>query len=237
MRPTFQERTFKPMNNPFESLKNVFFVFAVILIAGTVGYRWLEGFDWLQSFYMVIQTVSTVGFNEVGPLSTGGIWFTIALIVGSFGTFAYGAGLLAQLAIDGKVQLYLRTKRLERKVEKLRNHTIVCGLGRNGRQVVSKLKAYGVQVVVLELNEERANRYREELVGVLVLIGDATNDEILEKAKAKLAKEKAKNKGKGKKSKSRGNETRKPNGKPDKAKPHCTNCKTEGHAVDRCWEK
>ena len=170
------------MNNPFESLKNVFFVFAVILIAGTLGYRWLEGFDWLQSFYMVIQTVSTVGFNEVGPLSIGGIWFTIALIVGSFGTFAYGAGLLAQLAIDGKVQLYLRTKRLERKVEKLKNHTIVCGLGRNGRQVVSKLKAYGVQVVVLELNEERANRYREELVGVLVLIGDATNDEILEKA-------------------------------------------------------
>ena len=67
-------------------------------------------------------------------------------------------------------------------MEKLKNHTIVCGLGRNGRQVVSKLKAYGVQVVVLELNEERANRYREELVGVLVLIGDATNDEILEKA-------------------------------------------------------
>ena len=59
------------MNNPFESLKNVLFVFAVILIAGTLGYRWLEGFDWLQSFYMVIQTVSTVGFNEVGPLSTG----------------------------------------------------------------------------------------------------------------------------------------------------------------------
>jgi len=170
------------MNNPFESLKNVFFVFAVILIAGTVGYRWLEGFNWLQSFYMVIQTVSTVGFNEVGPLSTGGIWFTIALIVGSFGTFAYGAGLLAQLAIDGKVQLYLRTKRLERKVEKLNNHTIVCGLGRNGRQVVSKLKAYGVQVVVLELDEERANRYREELDGVVVLIGDATNDEILEEA-------------------------------------------------------
>ena len=67
-------------------------------------------------------------------------------------------------------------------MEKLKNHTIVWGLGRNGRQVVSKLKAYGVQVVVLELNEERANRYREELVGVLVLIGDATNDEILEKA-------------------------------------------------------
>ena len=59
---------------------------------------------------------------------------------------------------------------------------IVCGLGRNGRQVVSKLKAYGVQVVVLELEEERANRYRAELDGVVVLIGDATNDEILEKA-------------------------------------------------------
>src|SRR5210317_2534929 len=157
------------MNNPFNSLRKVLAIFGFILLAGTVGYRYIESYSWLEAFYMVIQTVSTVGFNEVRPLSTGGTWFTIALIAGSFGTFAYGAGLLAQLAIDGKVQLYLRTKRLERKVEKLKNHTIVCGLGRNGRQVVSKLKAYGVQVVVLELDEERANRYREELVGVLVL--------------------------------------------------------------------
>ena len=170
------------MNNPFHSLRKALAVFAFILLAGTVGYRYIESYSWLEAFYMVIQTVSTVGFNEVRPLSTGGTWFTIALIVGSFGTFAYGAGLLAQLALDGSVQQYVKTKRLERKVEKLAGHVIVCGLGRNGRQVVDRLLSYKAQVVIIEQDAERAERFREEFAGALLIIGDATADEILEKA-------------------------------------------------------
>jgi len=170
------------MNNPFHSLRKALAVFAFILLAGTVGYRYIESYSWLEAFYMVIQTVSTVGFNEVRPLSTGGTWFTIALIAGSFGTFAYGAGLLAQLALDGSVQQYVKTKRLERKVEKLAGHVIVCGLGRNGRQVVDRLLSYKAQVVIIEQDAERAERFREEFAGALLIIGDATADEILEKA-------------------------------------------------------
>ena len=90
------------MNNLFLSLRKVLIVFALILLGVTLGYRYIENLPWLDAVYMVIQTVSTVGFNEVKPLSTEGVWFTIALIVSSFGTFAYGAGLLAQLAIDGR---------------------------------------------------------------------------------------------------------------------------------------
>ena len=101
---------------------------------------------------------------------------------GSFGTFAYGAGLLAQLALDGSVQQFVKTKRLERKVEKLEGHVIVCGLGRNGRQVVDRLLSYKAQVVIIEKDAERAERFKEELVGALLILGDATADEILEKA-------------------------------------------------------
>jgi voltage-gated potassium channel len=175
------------MNNPFISLRKVIILFALVLVAGTLGYRFIEGYNWLQALYMVIQTVSTVGFNEVKPLSTSGIWFTIALIVTSFGTFAFGAGLLAQMALDGSIQYYVRTKRLERKVEKLNNHVIVCGLGRNGRQVVDRLKSYQATVVVIESDEERVERFRDELQGVLLIKGDATLDEVLEKANIRKA--------------------------------------------------
>ncbi|MEY2963706.1 MAG: hypothetical protein RL754_967 [Bacteroidota bacterium] len=168
------------MNKPIQSLTRVLLLFSSILIIGTFGYRWIEEYEWLESFYMVIQTVSTVGFNEIRPLSTAGTWFTIGLIASSFGTFAYGAGLLTQLLIDGNLQFYLRTKRLERKVEKLENHIILCGLGRNGRQVLNKLQAYGANVVVIENDIERAEPVRAK--GTLVIIGDATDDATLQRA-------------------------------------------------------
>lgn len=176
------------MNNPLISLRKVLAVLAFIMVAGTVGYKFIEGYHWLQAFYMVVQTVSTVGFNEIQPLTEAGTWFTILLIISSFGTFAYGAGLLAQLAIDGSVQEFVRTKRIERKVEKLNNHVIVCGLGRNGRQVVSKIKAYGAPVVVIENDKERADHFREQLKDCHVIIGDATEDATLERASITTAK-------------------------------------------------
>ena len=169
------------MNNPFNSFRKVLIFLALILLGGILGYRYIENLSWLDALYMVIQTVSTVGFNEVKPLSIKGVWFTIALIVSSFGTFAYGAGLLAQLAIDGKVRRFLLTKRIERKVKKLEGHTVVCGLGRNGRQVVSKLQAYGADIVVIEKDDNRATDFRSQFDNVLVVVGDATDDVILEK--------------------------------------------------------
>lgn len=176
------------MNNPLISLRKVLAVLAFIMLSGTIGYRFIEGFEWLPAFYMVVQTVSTVGFNEIQPLSAAGTWFTIVLIISSFGTFAYGAGLLAQLAIDGSVQEFLRTKRIERKVEKLNQHVIVCGLGRNGRQVVSRIMAYGAPVVVIENDKERAAKFKADLGDSLVIIGDATDDATLERASIGTAK-------------------------------------------------
>lgn len=175
------------MTNPFVSLRRIIAVFVFILLSGTLGYKLLEGFSWLRSFYMVVQTVSTVGFNEVGPLSNKGVWFTIVLIISSFGTFAYGAGLLAQLAMDGSVRHYLVTKRIQKRVENLSGHTIVCGLGRNGKQSVLKLQAYGTQVVVIERNEELINSF-EKTDQTMLLMGDATNDEMLEQAGVGRAK-------------------------------------------------
>lgn len=174
------------MNKPIQSLIRVLLIFSSILLIGTLGYRWIEGYAWLDAFYMVVQTVSTVGFNEIRPLSDAGTWFTIGLIASSFGTFAYGATLLTQLLMDGSLQFFLRTKRLERKVEKLNDHVILCGMGRNGRQVLNKLLAYGAQVVVIEKDLDRAENVRS--TGALVIIGDATEDAVLEKANIGKAK-------------------------------------------------
>lgn len=175
------------MNNPFHSLRKVLIIFTLILFGGTLGYKVIEDMSWLEAFYMVIITVTTVGFHEVKPLHPDGIAFTIVLILGSFGTFAYGAGLVAQVAIDGRVREYLVTRRMERKVEQLEGHTIVCGLGRNGRQVVSKLDAYGIPVLAIEKDTECIAQCKDLFKNVIIIKGDATEDDLLERVNIEKA--------------------------------------------------
>ena len=167
------------MDKPLSSLRNVIYLFAIVMGTGTLGYYYIEDYTMLEAFYMVVQTVSTVGFNEIKPLSTAGVWFTILLISGSFGTFAYGATMLAQLAMDGSVRQIIKARRVKKKIEKMSGHIIVCGMGRNGRQALKKLMAYGTDVVVIERSKDIIERYQELLANVHVLEGDATEDQVL----------------------------------------------------------
>lgn len=168
----------------FTIFRNLYFALAAligILAVGILGYRFIEDYTFLESFYMTVITVSTVGFKEVRPLSESGQIFTALLIIGSFGIFAYALSTVTRSILSGELGTYFKVYRLENKIEKLEQHVIVCGYGRNGRRAARKLEAYGQEFVVIENDEQIINRYLLNS-NTLYLEGDATQDEVLSKA-------------------------------------------------------
>ena len=154
---------------------------------GVVGYMFFEGFDFWEAVYMTVITVTTVGFNEVKPLSFEGRIFTIFLILGSFGTFAYTITEVTKYVVDGEFRRLLLHMRVDRSINKLRNHTILCGYGRNGRQAYQTLIENGVNCVVVEKDKEILAELTDNS-NVLYVEGDATHDDVLIRAGIKDAR-------------------------------------------------
>jgi len=147
----------------------------------------IEEYNWSESLYMTIITISTVGFQEVRPLSDAGRKFTSILIVISFGTFAYAIGAISSYVIDGEFRRQLSKIRKFKKIKKLENHVIVCGYGRNGKQIVHELQSFGQEYIVIENDHEIiAEVIRDDCHNYIE--GDATQDELLLEAGIKRAK-------------------------------------------------
>ncbi|WP_245917657.1 potassium channel family protein [Aureitalea marina] len=147
-----------------------------VLVIGSVGY-WMFGFSLVDSIYMTIITVSTVGFKEVEPLGQNEKIFTSILILSSIFIVGYAIKVITENIISRNNIVNLRRKRVQSKIQLLKDHIIVCGFGRNGRQAVLKLKNYNKDFVVIESNEEVIDDHRGD--GILFLDGDATQDEVL----------------------------------------------------------
>jgi voltage-gated potassium channel len=155
-------------------------LFLIVLI-GVIGFMIIEQFSLLDSFYMTVITVATVGFNEVHPLSEAGRVFTSFLIITSFGTFAYAVSSITKYIVDGELNLHFKTLQVSSAIEKLENHVIICGYGRNGRQAAHVLKNHGQRFVVVEMKKTVVNSVTHKYKD-LILDGDATQDETLIKA-------------------------------------------------------
>lgn len=160
----------------------------LIVCIGVVGFISIEGYRFLDAFYMTIITVATVGFQEVHPLSDNGKLFTAFLIITSFGTFAYAVTSISKYIVDGEFQQYFKNYKVSSSIEKLENHVIICGYGRNGRQAAHVLKKHDTRFVVIEQKKEIVTTINHKYSD-LVLEGDATLDEVL--LKAGIAKAKA----------------------------------------------
>ena len=155
------------------------------IIFGTVGYEILEpGMSFFDSFYMTIITVSTTGFKEVHDLSLPGRILTIFLIVTGVTAIAYSAGRAIQ-AIIYETEIFWR-KRMDKKIENISQHYVVCGYGRMGMQICESLYEHGAPFVVIENDEKKIERLKEKKY--LFLEGDATSDDSLIAAKIKVAK-------------------------------------------------
>jgi voltage-gated potassium channel len=149
-----------------------------VLVAGTVGYV-AFGFTLLDAVYQTVTTVSTVGFREVQPLSTGGRIFTIVLILVGVATALYTFTLILEAVVEGQIQEVLGRKRMERQISRMADHVIVCGFGRVGRNLAHYVSGAGQDVVVIETDPDRA---ADAEGSAPVVRGDATSDEVLKEA-------------------------------------------------------
>ncbi len=153
---------------------------AVVILYGIVGYTLIEGWNLLDAFYMTIITISTVGYSELHPLSTTGRLFTSTLIVVGVGTMLYGFGVFAETLTDNSFVAYRRERQLERALNQLRDHFIICGYGRIGTQIVAELEEHEVAYAVIDQTEEALVRLRNE--DRLHVEGDASSEEVLKLA-------------------------------------------------------
>lgn len=163
----------------FKGIYNAIFITFLIICSGTIGYRIIEGWTWLESFYMTMITVTTVGFMEVQPLSDAGRIFTAVLIVTSFGTIAYAVSVITSYIAGGDLKRNRKELLIEKAITKMEKQVIVCGYGRVGKQAADELMSMGTTVVVIE----RTKIHDKDIPKGLTLIqGDATHDDILHKA-------------------------------------------------------
>ena len=149
-----------------------------VLVVGTGGYM-AFGFPLLDAMYQTVTTVSTVGFREIHPLSTGGRVFTMGLILGGVGTVLYSFTLVLEAVVEGQIQEVLGRRRMDRQIARMAGHVIVCGFGRVGRNLARYVAGAGQDIVVIEQDPVRAAAAEGS---VHVVRGDATSDEILKEA-------------------------------------------------------
>ncbi|MBC8182430.1 NAD-binding protein [candidate division KSB1 bacterium] len=152
----------------------------IIILAGTLGYVFIEQWSLFNSFYMTVITIGTVGFHEVAEMSQDGRIFTVGLIIFGIGVGGYAIASLTSLIVEGHIRSLIRGKKMEKQIIQLKNHVVVCGYGKTGTEIIEELKKLKQQFVVIEKDEHKVEELKEH--GQLVLFGDATEDEILEKA-------------------------------------------------------
>ena len=163
-------------------------LFISLLLIGTIGFHVIESLSFLDSLYMTIITVFTVGFREIKePLSPVGQIFTIFIILGGVGTVLYTFTKLAEVVYEGTINKIWRRRRMEKKIQKLKDHYIICGHGRTGNTVRERLEEENLPFVVIDNSEEGLVELKAKQ-DCLHMEGDATNEEVLIKAGIKRAK-------------------------------------------------
>ena len=163
-------------------------ILALVIIAtvGVLGYMVLEGWSFTDALYMTVITLTTVGYREVRTLDTTGQLWTMALLITGVGTLFYAAVSSVELVVEGTIRGYFGRRRMEAAIGKLSGHQILCGYGRVGRQVAAEFASDGVPFVIIEQDPETVEECVEE--GYLVLLGEASDDDVLEEAGARRAR-------------------------------------------------
>lgn len=156
------------------------------VVIGVAGFMIIEHYNFADAIYMTIITISTVGYNEIHPLSQDGRIFASLLILSNIGVFFYSITTITAFVVDGDFQKFLKIYRVNKAIDKLENHVVICGYGRNGKEVALDLHAEGQPFIIIENNPSSASQIKEN--GFLLYEGDATDDEVLHSIKLQKAK-------------------------------------------------
>lgn len=162
--------------------------FVVVFVIGIAGYTIIEDRSILESAFMTAITLTTIGYtaeSESG-LSRVGIIFTLILILGGLSVYAYALGNVTAFIAEGHLAYLIRRRKMDKEIDKLSNHYIVCGAGDTGIHIINELIKVEKDFVVIDLNEDRIEEISKDNK-ILYIVGDAANDEVLVQAGIKKA--------------------------------------------------
>jgi voltage-gated potassium channel len=166
------------MENPLRRLRVPGLALLGVLVYGMAGYLLIERWNLLDSFFMTLITISTIGYEEVHPLSPGGRLFTASLILGGVAIVLWTLGIFAEVMGTGQLVEYRRSRAIQARRRQIRDHFIVCGFGRMGTQIARELQEAGVPHVVVDHNPDVLDELRRRAGGAYVA-GDAATEEVL----------------------------------------------------------
>jgi len=165
------------MRTPVERLRIGGMVLAVIVVAAILGYRFLGGYEWAESIWMVVVTITSVGYGERSKEPWYMQLFTVAVVLLGISAAGYTFGGFLQILLAGELEDVIGHRKMKQEIDRLSGHTIICGFGRIGRTLADDMARHQQQFVIIEQNEENITAARE--AGFLCLHGDATEDEML----------------------------------------------------------
>ncbi|HEX9827362.1 MAG TPA: potassium channel protein [Flavobacteriaceae bacterium] len=153
------------------------FLLLCLLSAGVIGFKILSHYSWIDALYMTVITITTVGFGEVHPLDDTAKIFTVFLILASVIILGYALSVITEYILSKNNLEELTQKKMQKKIDSLKNHIIICGYGRNGKQAAKKLLAYKKPFVVIEKNKELIDKFQND--SIPFVFGNANEDETL----------------------------------------------------------
>ncbi len=167
------------------NLRLLVLALAVLFALGTIGFHLIEHWSWFDSFYMVLITVTTIGYTEVHPLSHAGRIFNVFVIVLGVGLVFLWIGAVAQALLEFELTQFFGRRRMEREIDRLSGHFIICGAGRVGRSTARELARKPVPFVIIENAPVKMERLPPEW---LTIVGDATQETVLRQAHIERAR-------------------------------------------------
>src|SRR5438128_10072962 len=169
----------------FRNLRLIGAALLLLALIGTAGFHWIEGWPWFDGLYMGITTFTTIGYQEIHPLSHSGRIFNLALIVAGVSLVFLGIGALTQALLEFELRSFFGRRKMERDIGRLTDHYRRCGAGRVGRSAGRELARRPVPFVIIEQNEAKTERYGDDW---LTLVGDATQEQTLRQAQIDRAR-------------------------------------------------
>jgi voltage-gated potassium channel len=184
-KPLFNWYTY---SGTYLSLRNAAIAIFLGIIIGVLGFAIIEDYTLRQAFYMTVITLSTVGFSEVKPLSAEGQLFTAVLIIINIGIVAYSVSSFTGWVVTGELFKRLHLRVIGKNIRRMKNHIILCGYGRYGREIADHFIHHQIPFVIIERDHDRVLDIQKSKERLLYIEDDATHDEALERAKISAAK-------------------------------------------------
>jgi voltage-gated potassium channel len=167
------------------SFLNIRVAIALLLtdfVVAILGFVLLEGYSFIDAFYMAMITISTVGFMEVEPLSPQGRLFTALLILANIGVFAYALAVFSYYIIQGEIYKKMHLNLVKSSIKKLKGHVILCGFGKYGGEIATHFNKHHIPFVVIDLDDQKIEQIQTSKEKIFYLQDDATHDDALIKA-------------------------------------------------------